>query len=81
MFILDMRVKVQVNAYNDGTTAGRIYVEFPTNGAFATDLGTGLSTGNLIPCSFNNLGANAYCILRKAEVANTPAVVEVINFD
>lgn len=43
-------------------------------------MGTGLVTGNTIPCSFNNMG-NAKCILRKSEVANTPAVIEVINFD
>lgn len=30
MFIFDFRPTSNINAYNDATTAGRIYIEFPT---------------------------------------------------
>lgn len=44
MFIINFRNTEIINAYGDGTLAGRIYIEFPTiatsgTAAFADDLG------------------------------------------
>lgn len=85
---------VAVPAYNDATTAGRIYIGFPTkddanNDVFTTNLGFSSGMGTVIPCWFQtglgyisaNVGTNLTCKLRTSP--NTPkyAYVEVINFN
>lgn len=64
-------------AYNDGTTAGRIYIGFPTkddanNDVFSTNLGFSTGVGTIIPCWFGTgvnfitalSGKNLTCKLR-----------------
>ncbi len=50
----------EIPAYDNGTTAGRIYIGFPTmddNNAnvFSDNLGFSDNTGTVIPCYFENL--------------------------
>jgi hypothetical protein len=83
-----------VPAYNDATTAGRIYIGFPTkddanNDVFSTNLGFSSGLGTIIPCWFQLgtgyisavVGTNLTCKLRTSP--NTPkfAYVEVVNFN
>jgi len=55
---------VAVKAFGATTTGGtgtagtgRIYIDFPTS-AFASDLGTGKTTGEMIPCKRGFAAAN-----------------------
>lgn len=68
---------VVVPAYNDATTAGRIYIGFPTkddsnNDVFTTNLGFTGGIGSIVPCWFQTgtgyisaiTGTNLTCRLR-----------------
>lgn len=75
-------------AYNDATTAGRIYIGFPTkddsnNDVFATNLGFSSGIGTIIPCWFQTgvgfisavTGTNLTCRLRTSPYTPKYAVV------
>lgn len=92
IFTFNIRTgSVPVPAYNDGTSAGRIYIGFPVtdavgNGVFSQGLGyTGM--GTVIPCWFTNDSSyvqpatgSLACRLRPSPGGNTPAYVEILNF-
>ena len=73
-----------LNAYNNAANPGRIFIEFSTINEFTQDLGfPGLVTGNYLPCHFGTdfpAGGTPRCILRKSEVADTYAVIEIVDF-
>ena len=87
---------VAVNAFGATTTGGtgisgtgRIFIDFPTT-AFASDLGTGKTSGDLIPCKrgfatanqFNLLsGKELQCMLIESKYSGEPATIELLNFD
>ena len=83
-----------IPAYNDGTTAGRIYIGFPVkdenNGnVFASDLGFSSGLGTVVPCWFKSgvgyvtplSGKNLTCHLRNSPYSPKYAYIEVVNFD
>lgn len=83
-----------IPAYNHGTTAGRIYIGFPTRddnnvNVFSNNLGFSGNDGTIVPCHF--IGGMGYitavsgkelkCVLRISPYAPKHAFVEIINFD
>ena len=84
----------EIPAFDDTTTAGRIYIGFPTKdensaNVFADDLGFSRVTGDKIPCYFKQAagyataltGKNLECRLIKSVGFPSYAYVEIINFD
>ena len=84
---------VVVPAYNDATTAGRIYIGFPTkdssnNDVFSANLGFTSGIGTVVPSWFQSgtgfisavTGKNITCRLRTAPYTPKYVYVEVIDF-
>ena len=83
-----------IPAYNHASTAGRIYIGFPTSDAnnaavFSTNLGFSSGVGTVVPCYFESgpgyiapvAGKELKCMLRPAPFTPRYAYVEIINFD
>jgi hypothetical protein len=84
-----------IPSYNNGVTAGRIYLGFPTvdassNTVFASNLGfSGITEGTVLPCYFDSTvsnpvtatsGQSLQCKIRLSQISGYYTWVEIINF-
>ena len=84
IFQFNVDFSADLNAFNDGTTNGRIFIDFPTDGtyAFDDDLGLGIENGAAVGCNVVNLGTpgDVTCRLIKSPGNGIPASVELMGF-